>query len=640
MPKTRINRGDCTRVLLTETIPYEVPVIFSNEGFYTNIKSKNSYIIDLLEKWQKTQNHWKIPLPYKIKKDSLGARSLSLPHPISQLDFVDFYSQYDVLITSLCSRSKISLRAPVKIAGFFYDRDLPHIKDDPFSESKVLDNSESANLPYASSYFSYSKYNFLYKFYESYEYHRIEKKFNFLIRFDISKCFSSIYTHSIAWAVKDKKYAKNNHSGMSFEGRFDEIIRNSNHGETNGIIIGPETSRIFSEIILQRIDNDTILALSTEDLEIDRDYTVKRYVDDYFVFSKKEETCRYIFKKFKENLETYKLHINESKTVTFTTPFMTSLTVAKSETRSFMDAFFESKILENEQGELYIHYTGSPSKNANRIIQEFKQILFSNATDYSGVAGIALSRISKKIKKFRSVNFSHDPKTRDSAFNLLYVIIELSFFILSMSPRVRVTYLVIQISAACLEISRNLSYDHEHSLKKKILDESMLFLELMAYDEKDDCKVESLNLITLLSTLGSEYLLPPQTLISLYGKIGSEPNSCYFDSVTFLHYIKDNVNYTELKENILSKIQTAISNDKRAIESNTAHLLLDCMACPYISDQYKKSILTVLLNNLEAPNKGRINDYLNSLSKTWFVNWSDRINLQHAIEKKGLKFTY
>lgn len=640
MPKSRINKGDFNRVLLTETIPYEVPVIFNNEGFYRNIRTNNKYLRNILDKWQKVQKSWKVPLPYKIKKDSLGARSLSLPHPSSQLEFIDFYKSYDVLITSLCSKSKISLRAPVKIAGFFYDRELPSTGADPFSEVKELDSDDSSNLPYASSYFSYNKYNFLYKFYESYEYHRIEKKFNFLMRFDVSKCFSSIYTHSIAWAVKDKSYAKENHGGMSFEARFDEIIRNSNHGETNGIIIGPETSRIFSEIILQRIDNDTILSLSKEGLEIDRDYTVRRYVDDYFVFSKKEETCRKIFLKFKENLEHYKLHINESKTGLFTTPFMTSLTIAKSETKHFINDFFDRNIKKTDTGESFVETSGSPSRNANRLIQEFKQILFSNATDYSGVAGIALSRINKKIQSIKRTNLSHALNTRECVFNLLYVIIELSFFILSMAPRVRVTYLAIQISSACLEISRSLSYDHEHNLKKKTLDESMLFLDLMSYDEKDDCKVESLNIITLLSTLGDEYLLPPQKLESLYSKIRSTEKYCYFECVAFLHYIKNLPQYQSIKEEILRNVSSAIKLDRRALESNTAHLLLDCLACPYITDKQKKEMLSIFLEHLDVPEKTRINDYLGSLSNQWFVNWSESINLQRAIEKKGLKFTY
>ena len=528
----------------------------------------------------------------------------------------------------------------MKIAGFFYDIETEHKNSDINPEAKEInDGSDSLNISHASSYFAYNKYNFLYKFYESYEYHRIEKKFNFLMRFDISKCFDSIYTHSIAWAVKNKSFAKDNHNGVSFENKFDEIIRNSNHGETNGIIIGPETSRIFSEIILQRIDIDTISNLKQDGLDLGRDYTVKRYVDDYFVFSKKEETCKKVFKKFKENLESYKLHINESKTNIYTTPFMTSLTIAKSETRSFINNFIDQHIIQSEEEKYTVICKGSPSKKANRLIQEFKQILFSNTTDYSGVAGIALSRICKKVHAIKNIA-SAGNTDRESIFNLIYILLELCFFILSMTPRVRVTYLVIQISAICLDLSKSLSYDHENNIKKKILDESILFLDLMIYDEKDDCKVESLNIITLLSTLGHEYLLAPQKLKFLYDKISSTHNFCYFETVTFLHYIKNNPQYKILKEEILVKIETTIMRDRRAIESNTIHLLLDCMSCPYILDKFKKKLLLVVLEQYDIPDKNKINDFLKSLSKAWFTNWDSKIDLQRAIDKKGLKFTY
>ncbi|MFG0805305.1 antiviral reverse transcriptase Drt3b [Pseudomonas fluvialis] len=639
MPKSRINKGDHARVLLTETIPYELPVIFSNDGFYQHIKNNRTHTKNLLAEVRE-KNSWKISLSYKIKKDTHGARSLGLPHPTSQLDYIEFYKNYGSLITSLCSRSTISLRAPIKIAGFFYDIEAPKGKPHFNPEAKeIIDGASDSESAHASSYFSYSKYNFLYKFYESYEYHRIEKKFNSLIRFDISKCFDSIYTHSIAWAVKDKNFAKENHTKISFENKFDEITRNSNHGETNGIIIGPETSRIFSEIILQRIDVDTISTLKKHGLELGRDYTVKRYVDDYFVFSKKEEVCKKIFKAFKENLEFYKLHINESKTQNLTTPFMTSLTIAKSQTRSFIYDFIDSHISKTEDGCEIITCKGSPSKKANRLIQEFKQIIFTHKSEYSGVAGIALSITLKKLNKIRTISSKENPD-RESIFNLIYALLELCYFILSMSPRVRITYLIIQASTICLDIAKSLSYDHENNIKKKILDESILFLDLMTHDEKDDCKVESLNILILLSTLGDDYLLTPQKLHSLYEKISSDEKSCYFECVTFLHYIKNNNKYEDLKKEILGKIECAVTLDKRAIESNTMHLILDCLACPYISEKFKKRILTTLIDQYDLPNKKNKTAILTELSSPWFINWDGQINLEKAIAKKGLKFTY
>ncbi|SDI02808.1 hypothetical protein SAMN04488062_12055 [Flavobacterium omnivorum] len=41
MGKVKINKEDKTRVLLTELLPYEVPMLFSNEGFYNIIRNGN-----------------------------------------------------------------------------------------------------------------------------------------------------------------------------------------------------------------------------------------------------------------------------------------------------------------------------------------------------------------------------------------------------------------------------------------------------------------------------------------------------------------------------------------------------------------------------------------------------------------------
>ncbi|MBL0306631.1 MAG: RNA-directed DNA polymerase [Chitinophagaceae bacterium] len=126
----------------------------------------------------------------------------------------------------------------------------------------------------------------MHKFYESYQYHRCEKKFNHLFKFDISKCFDSIYTHSISWALFEKEVIKKylGDSKKTFGNTFDNLMQKLNYNETNGIVIGPEFSRIFAELILQKIDLKVKNSLEGEGLIFKKDYEVYRYVDDYFVF--------------------------------------------------------------------------------------------------------------------------------------------------------------------------------------------------------------------------------------------------------------------------------------------------------------------------------------------------------------------
>ena len=146
-----------------------------------------------------------------------------------------------------------------------------------------------AESQYIKSYYTYRPIDLIYKFYDRTEFQRLEQRYNFLMEFDISKCFYHIYTHSITWAVKDKESAKINRNKSTFENIFDKLMQHSNYNETNGIVVGPEISRIFAEIILQQIDLNVLAKLNKSNLKFGIDYDVRRYVDDYFVFSNNSE---------------------------------------------------------------------------------------------------------------------------------------------------------------------------------------------------------------------------------------------------------------------------------------------------------------------------------------------------------------
>ncbi|WP_236445365.1 hypothetical protein, partial [Pseudomonas syringae] len=66
----RVHKEDYSRILLTETCPYEVPVLFSNLGFYWHIKKYRdgrSDISNVIEYLFAGHEHseYSIPLMYK-----------------------------------------------------------------------------------------------------------------------------------------------------------------------------------------------------------------------------------------------------------------------------------------------------------------------------------------------------------------------------------------------------------------------------------------------------------------------------------------------------------------------------------------------------------------------------------------------
>ena len=108
------------------------------------------------------------------------------------------------------------------------------------------------------------------------------------MKFDIQSCFDSIYTHSIAWAISGGvDLYKDNFEGIpdkSLGYIWDKIMQEMNYNETNGIVIGPEFSRIFAEVILQHVDQRVEQGLLNKGFILNTDYECYRYVDDYFFF--------------------------------------------------------------------------------------------------------------------------------------------------------------------------------------------------------------------------------------------------------------------------------------------------------------------------------------------------------------------
>ena len=120
---------------------------------------------------------------------------------------------------------------------------------------------------------------------------------------DISNCFPSIYSHSITWALVSKTHAKRNKSPSNWFNQIDFYTRNVKFGETNGILIGPHSSSLISEIILVSIDNRLSL----------QGYKYVRFIDDYTCYVETYEEADRFFIALSEELKAYELVLNNKK---------------------------------------------------------------------------------------------------------------------------------------------------------------------------------------------------------------------------------------------------------------------------------------------------------------------------------------
>lgn len=102
--------------------------------------------------------------------------------------------------------------------------------------------------------------------------------YRYILVVDIARFYPSIYTHSIPWAIHGKEFAKNNTGQNHYGNTLDKYCRNCQDRQTMGLPIGPDTSRIISELILSAVDKK----LSEYMLGIK--FTGIRNVDDYLIY--------------------------------------------------------------------------------------------------------------------------------------------------------------------------------------------------------------------------------------------------------------------------------------------------------------------------------------------------------------------
>jgi hypothetical protein len=650
----RIKKDDYFRVLATETLPYETPIIFSNEGLYTN--SKNYAAAELVQRTLMrglvtgealSRVNATIPFSYKIKKNSLEFRRLSLLHPLSQWRMKGFYQEYENLLLHLCAGSPASIRAPHKIAGTFYIKNSWE-NINQYKNGSVSEVGMDGFTKYSPSYFSYRGFDRLYKFFDSKDFFNMEKTYSHLWTLDVSKCFDSIYTHCLSWAVKDKEFTKK-HLGVdsTFSQSFDALMRHANHNETNGIVIGPEISRIFAEIIFQAIDARALLKLQDQyKLVLNQDYAIRRYVDDVFIFARDEGKAKTVYECYADTLGHFNLHANSSKSVRMVRPFLTKKSRVTRDASAAANEFVE-KFMEEVDGTARlvprkIHYNWRLSRS---FINAVKSICSYNDANYDDVSSYLISIFTERVKKLANVTIdSSDGEVSENYRDSALVLLEVLFFLYSVSPSVSASYKLCTSIIVLIRFSEKNINIYAETIKQKIYELTMSLLSTdslrQAVAVDGFISLEAVNVVLASRELGENYLLPEATVNKLFQKDGS---FSYFDIICCLFYVRKNDAYANVRRSVMRAADSKL-RDLSDIFSNTekACLFLDLLACPYIYEAQKRSWISRFFSQLSIaqPTLAEMSTFLShSADNHWFVNWTE-VDLLNALEKKELKRAY
>lgn len=674
--------------LLTDTLPYEIPILFSNRGLYETLRKeydayymntikrnatgqgyitpktiedfiKNDFFINpklslLKERIIGLFKNNLIPYEYLIIKNKDEQRKISLIHPISQIKICDFYAQYvnEILFHTSCS--DVSLRHPVKITSRTFRQHTSLLNkltkeeeqencDDPREVIESKSNFELEDIP--NNYFVYKKYRLIHAFYSSNEFLKLEKRFELCFKFDIKRCFDSIYTHSIAWAIKGKTDAKKNkNSKETFENKIDKLMQESNWGETHGIPIGSEFSRIFAEIILQKIDQEVEKKLEASSFKINGnnikngiDFKIRRYVDDFFVFVNSKDVGKAIVTEYEKVLIKYKLFLNEKKYEIISRPFITNITVAKQKILSELQKTLRQfHMTEGNNQRLTIENIFSNAENCSyaitkKLIDYIRITIYDNNIEMIEISNLILSQIKKELIKLLKIISKNVEISIKSARKYLLFILEVSFYVFHLSARSNTIYGICKICFEILEMLKYFKNDNlDKEIKQKIYSQFLLFFE-----NKKTAKsfVEFLDIIWVINELGDTYNLPERRLLDM---MNTENDLSYFEIMVILSYIKDDKNYNRVYNKLLDMIKKKFENDTDIfINTDTFMMFFDVIKCPHLQKSYKKEILEL------AKFKDYKDEIINFIeNKKWFYGWEEKLTIEKLFKIKELQNSY
>lgn len=653
-----IDKSDYNRVLLTETLPYETPIVFSNDGLYERIKSIDNLsklewkLINLIIYGKSSKSNKKRknikpkptkPYLYKIRKDSVSFRRLALLHPISQYQIKLFYEKYATLILYYCSISPASIRAPSGIASTFYSQGV-WVNLYQYKENQISTIDKDSFTKHLPSFFSYKGYDRLYKFFNSAEYFKLEKRFRFQMSLDVSKCFDSIYTHSIGWATKNKDFVKENLNKNTFGDVIDVLIRHGNDNETNGIPIGPEFSRIFSEIIFQKIDQLTIekLRSSSAQLEFNTEYVFKRYVDDVYIFADTQEIVEKVYSIYSDILVSFNLHTNASKSSITTRPFSSSKSRLIHEMSRLSNEFFDKFLEPDGVNKLKPKKVYRSWYLAKSFIDSIKTLCSQNNVEYDEVSSFIISSVNNRIKQLINIDVIADDE-KNNYYHVLQTLLEVIFFLYEVAPSVSASY---KLSTSIVFIIRfcrkHHIYEDEIALKIFGLTNDLMLNEsnrVGIASLNRFIHLELLNVLLAVRELGKLYLLPKATLEKLFL---NQDDLSYFTIISCLFYIRNEVQYSDIKLKLIDHIDYQLSDlEDITINSEKVYLLLDVLSCPYISDDTREKIiyrvsdlLGVSLDSIELANTSE-----SLKNQCWHTDWSN-VDILNLLEKKELSQSY
>lgn len=630
--KSNVSSNAKFRALLTETLPQELPPNFGNQGLcrylesicfqieedvfsakfqtpvdymlfrilcsrdFTEVHNDDGVVIlnAGISELQKPS----IPVTFGIRKGSEDIRELAISHPVNQIVIANLYVQHGHRILQHTNLGHFSIRRP---AGFA-EPNSPRTSYFQNENASPQDKEEMhGDVLAINSFFSYKEFAYLHSFYKSQTFRKQELEFNFLLKLDIQKCFNSIYTHSIEWAVYEKENVKNylsNRNVQRFGTVLDKIAQCSNDNETHGVLIGSEFSRLFVEIILQRVDVEVERQLIEIGLKRGKDFQIFRYVDDFFVFTKERENEEVISRIIREQLRPYRLHLNQSKQKSFELPYISEISIFKRWLKTALQSLCGSKASidsrESYQGFL------------QELIDDYKTQLYLLSLSPVDVANTVISDVKTQIGSLADSLTTDEPTESYVVlihyFGIIRDLLGFCFYVVSAVPNAVPIYKL----AECCSFARRVVKRLNLSFEEELMFESLVFhntVQLMnKFSLEKNSPMETLYLLNILSEQKSDFVVSEAQLIDFVGLEKHEDKLKIPDWAGVL-LVLQLLDYLVTKGNSHTALLAAIEQwsmdrikflkNSRGVFSEEPILALSILSCPLVSFETKAKIFEI-----------------------------------------------
>ena len=459
-------------------------------------------------------------------------------------------------------------------------------------------------------FFNILPYKSISAFTSSEEWLVLNSKYAYFIKTDYKACFDSIYTHTYTWLIgKDSIDTKEFDNNSNIYSTIDRVLQNINARRSNGIVVGPEFSRMIAELMLQFIDVGVNSRLLNSGVICGQDYNVYRYVDDIFIFAKTEELANLIVEMYSELARKYLLRLNESKLYRSKVPFVLEgwlieanlftnricemLFTTKEEQKAYVEREMQ---MENDNVRPYLlksHVIRYGSKSKQSIMNQLNEIVCKYETKDRTLIAYFLSAILNHVGKNKDkVRIFKKDVSESTVFSFL----DLVFYAYSFFPNYNNTQKLLSIISYVRD-------EYDIFSKSRSL-QNLLNKYAFVFEKANLNDIVDLFLFCAQAEIEIPYVEEERIVKKLYEK--DDPILW----ATYLLYSKYNEKYyNDIKttiEQILAKRIEAIRVQKSIFEYREFWWVLVFNKCPLLSST-SQILINGVINSLPYTGTGNRN---------------------------------